>query len=148
MLRPAILAALSLAALLPACDEALSPRTELSANRARWSSAGPTTYSYELQVICFCLPEYVQPVRITVREGAVEEVVSASTGGPLSPAEAALFQITVDSLFDWLQTASGTADQVRVTYDPALGYPRNAWIDYLAAAADDEIGFTTRLLAP
>ena len=140
-----------LSLLLGACENATGPGwLELSANRRKWDLAGPADYTYEFRRICYCLLEAVQAVRITVRDGAVESVVSASSGDPIPPDDVDdHFRVTIDSLFALVAAAAGgEADEVRVTYDPVLGYPREIFIDYYAMAIDDEMSFTAAMLAP
>lgn len=147
MTRHAVAATL-LAASLAACADPAGPGT-LQSNRAKWEAAGPASYTYRLQRTCFCILEDVQPVRITVQSGAVTAVTSATTGDALPPDEAALFQITIDSLFNWVETAAGgAADAVTAEYDATLGYPRMVSIDYVKNAVDDEIAFSALLLTP
>ncbi len=147
MTRHAVAAAF-LAASLAACADPAAPGT-LQSNRTKWEAVGPASYTYRLQVTCFCVAEYVQPVHITVQDGAVTAVTSATTGDALPPNEAALFQITIDSLFNWVATAAGgAADAVTAEYDATLGYPRVVSIDYFTDAVDDEIEFSAQLLTP
>jgi hypothetical protein len=142
-------ATLILVAALAACTEPNGPDT-LMANRMKWAVHGPEDYTYRLQISCFCVPAWIQPVHISVRAGTMLTAVrAAATGDPLPPAEAALYQITIDSLFRWVESAiGGAADDVTVEYDAALGYPREVSIDYIASAIDDEIGFSALLVTP
>ena len=50
--------------------------SELSAARARWESQGLTSYTFEYERRCFCIPAHY---RVTVTEGAV------TATEPLSP---------------------------------------------------------------
>jgi hypothetical protein len=36
---------------------------------------------------------------------------------------------------------AGDPDEINVTYDPTYGYPATVNIDYIAAAADDELSY-------
>ena len=50
--------------------------------------------------------------------------------------------VTIDELFNTIQEAiDGKASQIIVTYDPEVGYPTEASIDYDARIADEEYGF-------
>lgn len=136
-----------LAVLLAACADATGPRAALITNRLKWNTHRLTDYTYRLRITCYCPPEFTEPVEITVHGRAVQGVASAATGTPLSQEQAAYFQITVDSLFGWLETALSEAAAVIVAdYDASLGYPRNVHIDYAQPAVDDEIGFIAQLL--
>ena len=50
------------------------PREELVRNLALWEARDSDDYSFEFQRSCMCPPEYHLPVRITVRDGAVDSV--------------------------------------------------------------------------
>ena len=149
MKRVAVLLPVLALALGGACTNSSGPGAGLTANRMKWDANKPAEYTYQLQISCFCLRELVEPVRISVQGETVESVVSVATGEPLTPEHAAYFQITIDSLFNWVaEAAGGAADEVTAAYDPALGYPRDVRIDYLREAIDDEMAFTAELLAP
>ena len=50
--------------------------------------------------------------------------------------------VTIDALFDTIQEGiDENAAEVTVTYDPALGYPTDAAVDYDARMADEEYRF-------
>ncbi|SRR5690606_22207352 len=114
-----------------------SVRAALDAARARWDAAGIVDYAFVYEEVCFCLPEDRGPFAITVRDGAV---ASATYQG--EPANARRTYPTVDSLFATVEDALDRgAESVRVTFDPVLGYPAEASIDYEAMVADEELGF-------
>ena len=48
------------------------PREELVRNLTLWEARGSDDYSFEFQRSCMCPPEHHMPVRITVRDGAVD----------------------------------------------------------------------------
>lgn len=129
--------------LLVACG-GLGPRdaqrAELEANRERWSSLGPSSYTYALRRACFCGGEYIGPVRVTVVSDTVVERAYVESGEPV-PAVAGEAFPTVDGLFEFLiRVFDDGADQIDVTYDPRLGVPMEISIDFLEGAIDDELG--------
>lgn len=69
-----------------------------------------------------------------------------STGQPPDSASAALYDVTIDDLFDELGAALIHASHVTVTYDPTLGYPRAISIDHIANAVGDEISYEAQLV--
>lgn len=97
--------------------------------RARWTAAGPRSYTLELELAGVLRDRR----RIEVREGAV---VAMTTGGVEVPRQAWDYW-TVDGLFAFLETelanaasperAYGVSDPSRVVlrarFDPDLGYP-------------------------
>lgn len=140
---------LPLGLLLAAACHGTGPAPEIAFNRLKWITHRPAAYTYEFQRLCFCIPEAVARVRISVAGGAVQAVVT-SAGDPVPPADVdRYFRITIDSLFDILEDAARhPADHMTVTYDSRLGYPAEAFIDYELGAADEELGFRAALLAP
>lgn len=118
---------------------------ELAEARARWQAAGPSHYRFVYEVSCFCPEDARGPFTITVRDGAVQEVLFQ--GRPLDPADPR--HPTVDGLFAMLGEAfDEDAELVRVAYDATLGYPVSAYVDYQARMADEELGFTVSALTP
>ncbi len=119
-----------------------STRAALDAARARWQAAGLDGYRFVYELSCFCPEEARGPFTITVRDGAVEEALY--NGRPMNPADERLYP-SVDALFDTLAEAfDRDAETVRVTYDAALGYPTEAYVDYEAMMADEELRFSVR----
>jgi hypothetical protein len=113
----------------------------LEANRTLWSSSRIQSYRYRFRWECFCGQDVVQIVEVTVMRGSVVSVVDAVTGKPLA-AEAAARYRTIDGLFDFLrQAVDRPANSVRSAFDPKLGYPSAAYVDYVASIADEEMGF-------
>lgn len=141
-LRGVVLATL-LAAL--ACGE-LGPETELldelGSRRATWAAIRPYAYAYTLRRSCFCAPESLGPVRVSVQGDIVVERTYADTGEPVPAHLADLFP-TVEGLFALVDHALASgAHEVVVEYEPALGFPEEVWIDYRERLADDELGLS------
>jgi len=95
-------------------------RDELDTARARWSSAGLTSYSFHYRTTGFVAPV---DARITVSAGTVIAVDDLGTSTlPIGAAP------TIDALFDQIEhelAAPHTA--VTATYDPVLGFPASAY---------------------
>lgn len=65
-----------------------------------------------------------------------------SGGVAVPPSEWAFRYFTIDEMFDLIADARARgAHEVRVTYDPQLGYPREVFLDMNAGVADDEQHF-------
>lgn len=117
-------------------------QTELNRQRRRWRAQSIDDYTYTVQRICFCLPDYTAPVRVRVRDGAVTERSYAERSGEV-PAEDARFWPPVEGLFDLVQDAiDRDAHSIQVQYHPELGYPTSVQIDYDQMMADEELGMT------
>ncbi len=92
----------------------------LAEAQRRWKDAGLQVYSFKSTVSCECLPSYVGPLLVTVRQGTVTAVVDVASGTtrPLS------YRVPIDSLFG-LTRAELLARPalLSVTYDGKLGFP-------------------------
>jgi hypothetical protein len=119
----------------------------LAANRQRWAAQGAADYQFTYTRGCFCPPQYRGPFDVTVRGGAVTDVVYRGEG---EPADRALSEFqTVEDLFDLIAEAyDRKAARVDVTYDAATGQPSDVYIDYDEQMADEEIGFTVEPVRP
>jgi len=131
---------------LSGCNDVLapgSPRSELDTNRQKWRGRGYTDYAFTLRVGCFCVE--TGPLRVTVVNDSVVSVVRVSTGETIARAGTP----TVNKLFDLIENAiARPADDLRVTYDAELGFPREIYVDGSFRIADDETTYTVSELAP
>ena len=130
----------------PACDGSTGPALNLGLNREKWHQRGPADYAFEFHRSCFCLDTATFPVRITVRQGAVTEVVWIPGGEPIDAANVArFFNMTLDSLFGVVERAIAVgADRLSVDYDREYGYPTRVTIDYDTRTADEELALDAR----
>jgi hypothetical protein len=97
--------------------------TELERAAARWDRFGPDSYAYAVARVCYCPVESTMPVRVRVEHGVAVERTYVGSGEPVPDAMSHLFP-TVEDLFDILRQAyDEDAHEVRVSYDPDLGYP-------------------------
>ena len=114
----------------------------LASNRALWKASAISDYRYVLAYQCFCPKKFTGPADIAVSGGVVSSSTYVSDG---SPTHVSFDARTVEELFDLVQDGL-TADAMTVTYDPTYGYPASGYIDYIADADDDELGFTATAL--
>ena len=127
--------------MLASCSNDVSgprgPRTELEANRQKWQSRGSRDYTLTMSKLCFCID--VGPFNVTV---ANDSVVAATRTSDGKPAEHRYLP-TVTKLFDFIEQAINEgAVEIRVTYDPDLGYPREVVYDLSTRLADEEVTYT------
>lgn len=118
---------------------------ELAAARGRWATLDIDSYTMEQSIVAQ-LVEYVGPFTVTVTDGLVAEVAyapAAPSAGGTPPADVGV--ATVEEIFDAIDAAIGTADEVRVTYDAETGVPTEVWIDESYDLADEERGYTVAL---
>ncbi|HUG34368.1 MAG TPA: DUF6174 domain-containing protein [Anaerolineales bacterium] len=143
---------ITLALVLAACSAAPSepetpPTGSPAAERQTWEDANISQYRFELTLSCFCAFRDHMPLTIEVRDGKVVSITRAD-GQAVTPEdpnyEFYLTYGTIDDLFTRIESAKADpeAGEVTVTYDPTLGYPADASIDYILLAADDEMYFT------
>ncbi|HYE96219.1 MAG TPA: DUF6174 domain-containing protein [Rubricoccaceae bacterium] len=121
-----------------------TPR-DLAQARARWERAGLDDYTFTLQRNCFCPEEYRGPFEVQVEN---DRIVRVTREG--QPADQHVAQVpTIEELFGLLEGAyAGSAERVVATYDAALGYPVEFFIDESTQIADEEIGYHVPALTP
>jgi len=146
-----ILTACSLFAvgLLAACSDALGPlQSELDANRRKWEAQDLSDYTYRFRQLCFCPPEITDEVWIHVEDNQVASATFVESGEPVGQPRLGELR-TIDGLFDYLQDAiDREAHSIEATFDPTLGYPTHAAIDFIENAVDEEQAFTAEELTP
>ena len=124
---------------------------ELDAHRATWNGGGITNYQVQFQRLCRffgCNTDLIIPVRLTVRDGIITEVVDLDTDEVVTDAPSGTF-LTVDQLFDSIQDAiDRDAADIDIRYDEQLGYPINVDIDINRGVFGDEAVFELRDLQP
>ncbi len=107
----------------------------LEAGRTAWQTRHLQDYRFVWQQSCFCLPDAVQPIVVTVRHN---EIVSATdrSGKPVSDDVRAGIT-TIDALYARAADATCHADEVRISASPD-GVPQSVFIDPSRAMADEE----------
>ncbi len=133
--------------LLAACSALPAPTAARLPERQVWEDADIAHYRFELTLSCFCAFRDQMPLTIEVQDG---EVVSMTfpDGQPV-PMDDPNYEFylsygTMEGIFERIEgaLADPEAGQVTVKYDPTLGFPLDAAIDYIELAADDEMYLT------
>lgn len=126
------------ALLLSACS--VFGGMQLSNARNRWQSSSLTHYRYDLHVGCFCAFVEKMPLTIEVQDGRVVSM-QYQDGTAVSAEDRQIFERyeTIDKLFDFTAESQKKADEIKISYDPAYGFPDNVYIDFIRQAADDEL---------
>jgi hypothetical protein len=115
--------------------------SELEIMQSVWEAQGLESYRFQFHWQCFCLPDYLETVWVTVEDGEIASVEAVDPNFEGNLPDRSEFR-TIDGLFELIREAiEGQAYQIRVTYDDTIGYPASAYIDYDAAIADEERGF-------
>jgi hypothetical protein len=144
---------LAVACLLLACT-VFEPATpdlaeELSARRAAWDALGIVDYFHVANMLCYCPPDLLTPVRLEVVDGRIVAAEDLETGEPVPVVTMAgePRYYTVDDLFRVIERALANGARLEVEYDPEMHYPRhiNTWIP---GALDSQFTHQARDLAP
>ena len=118
---------------------------ELQENRQLWRSQQLKNYQYIYQQRCFCVPPSNTPLKVSVKNDKITQVVNLNTDQRLTDLT---FPKTIDQLFNIIQDAiQRNADEILITYDKTLGYPNRIAIDYQRILADDEITYIVENLS-
>jgi hypothetical protein len=143
-IRMALLLALGAAA----CSSPFAPHElrVLAAARAQWGLRPFADYTFEARHGCFCLPEQVGPVQITVRQGAIESVTLLETGEPVTPT----YWFTIEDLYERIPTWAeyDGVEDVSVDYDPTLGFPTRVEVRFGEGVVDAGDTYTISNVAP
>ncbi|MCH7738684.1 MAG: hypothetical protein IIC93_00885 [Chloroflexi bacterium] len=124
-----------------------SSEADLLAARTLWQE-GVGNYQFVFEWHCFCGLGAGVSVEIEVRRNAIVSVRPENSDALLEPSELGKY-MTVEGLFGFIKDGfDRNAARVRVTYDPVLGYPAEAWIDYSLNIIDEERGFSLADFSP
>jgi len=135
--------------LIPGCDLVKSSlQRDLDAARARWERADIRSYEFRLRVGCFCPPNIIFPVIMTVQNGVNTDAEYAQEPKEITTDFFKQYD-TIDKLFEVVQKAiDDRVDSLTVVYESANGYPKSINIDRIKDAVDDEIAFFVESFAP
>ncbi|WP_342631104.1 DUF6174 domain-containing protein [Marinobacter alkaliphilus] len=140
-----VFGAVILSLLLAGCagagkDKDMSPVSTIDEARALWQSQGVKGYEVTIEQTCFCPPDLLQPMRVTVREGRVIDIEGLEQ--PLNhPDILDERRLTIEGLLELVEQARGSADKLLVEYDPHYGFPASLEVDYSPFIADDEFSY-------
>lgn len=134
---------LALGVLLTACagpGKDAEPVNSLPEALLVWQAQAVAGYEVTIEQTCFCPPDLLQPMRVTVREGKVIDIEGLEQ--PLNhPDILDERRLTIEGLFDLIEQARGSADKLVVEYDPHYGFPVSLEVDYSPFIADDEFSY-------
>lgn len=104
---------------------------ELAAARALWEASGPSSYQFEINGGgCECA--LAGRFQVFVEDHRVTEVIGLDRLQFMGPERG----LTIDGLFEMIDEGLAVADEVDVTYDLELGFPRSFTIVWNREADD------------
>ena len=117
------------------CDSDAS----IAAAQNAWHVRHLHDYRFVWQQTCFCLPDAVQPILVTVQQG---EIVSATDRNGVAVSDDVRKNLmSIDALYRYIDAAQCTAERVRVAAADD-GVPTGISIDPRRSVADDEFDVT------
>lgn len=100
----------------------------------KWVLSGIKSYTFQLQVVCFCLIE--EPYKITVENGVAFNIEGNEKWGYEE------FPVTFNALFELIfSKLENEPFQYSLSFNETYGYPEEVYFDMDAQIADEEIGF-------
>lgn len=129
-------------------DDDSFQNNKLNEARTLWNGKDVDSYSYVLELQCFCAPaSELRPVVVTVQNGVVQSVLYDSENpAQRTPAPASVFgpYDTVEELFAFVEDAiERDADLLQVGYDAEYGFPNVVNVDYQSGGSEQKLLFVT-----
>jgi len=136
--------------LISSCDSISDGRKDdnFRTNLNLWKEQNIENYSFEFSKLCYCSGLF-NPSIIVVKADTIQAVLDPETGEALRDpqTEELVFPkfsesfLTIDELFDIIDSARQKADKLIVEYNQKTGYPEYIEIDYIKEAIDDEVTY-------
>jgi hypothetical protein len=115
-------------------------QSELDGYKERWNDLEISDYRYGIHVSCFCLPDYVSPKTIVVRDDEIDSVIVTKTG---NASEITNYDTVLDSFDDVQNALDKFYSIIEVEYNEAYGYPKvvslNPSTEYMDAGTYTQI---------
>ena len=106
------------------------------ASQSRWAAAAMDDYRFTLAIYCLC--PFKEPVEVTVRDGQVTSVTAHGLDAPAD--DVSWYPLTMELALRAVEEHLD-ADEITVTFDPALGYPTHVSAKPDLETYDDEVNF-------
>ncbi|MEO8478085.1 MAG: DUF6174 domain-containing protein [Gemmatimonadota bacterium] len=142
--------ALLIAITIMGCSSPTLPEErDLRAAQARWDARAFPDYEMDIRIGCFCPPDVAEWSRVRIVGGIVTEVMRLSDSTVLAPNLWTMWQ-SIDQIFERLRGVHGSDVYAHftATFDPALGFPREANLVERPNVADAGIAWSIRRVAP
>lgn len=133
---------------------------QLKEMKAKWYSMKPSNYQYIIQHSCYCVPIYLGPFQVVIKNNQLDtvyftnpELIEAyfAEEYPDDPLleimkvvnEELITGLLIDSIFSRLEEdLLGDPYSFSVDYDETYGFPSDFYFDYDKNIADEEFGST------
>lgn len=116
------------------------PVTDYPEALALWQSKAVAGYEVTIEQTCFCPPDLLQPMRVTVRQGKVIDIEGLEQ--PLNHPEVLdERRLTIEGLLSLIAESGERASKLVVQYDQQYGFPVRLEIDGSPFIADDEFSY-------
>jgi len=112
-----------------------------NSKRKQWKSLNISNYSFDFRWICFCIPDYLEPVNISVKNGVISQIISIKESKVIQGNQASFFK-TIDGLFDYIQDMiECNAYRITIDYHDHIGFPLEGDVDKNKLVVEDEESF-------
>lgn len=118
--------------------------------KEKWEAKKSPDYTFKYNRGCFC--PYFGNLEVRVNADTISALIDLETSLEatieIDGEMVRLFDFypnsfyTIDALFEELEIAVNSADEMSGKYDSDLGYPLEVFIDYHTEAIDDEVSYT------
>lgn len=143
-LKVVTIAFLVLTSSAKACEEVT--RNTLIEKYQQWQDQDINAYYYIVKKNCFCSPEYIKELKVTVVDGLVV-AANYTDSGKKASADVFKQQLTISQWYELaLDSLSNEHGVVKITFADQSIYPSNIYIDQHIRRADDEYTITIKEL--
>ena len=134
-----LLALLPMLILLSCITRAPSVSEQTTKDHYRYWSEHSQSYEVSFQQSCYCLPDNIRPMRITVKQNKIVGAIFEEDHS-IVPNEIISDLLTIDAMFQVIINAEAKpAHRVDIKFDQKNHFPRMVDIDFDSRIADDEL---------
>jgi 3,4-dihydroxy-2-butanone 4-phosphate synthase len=108
-------------------------QNELDGYKERWNDLEISDYRYGIHVSCFCMPDYVSPKTIEVRDDEIDSITVTGTGDAY---EITSYDTVLDSFGDIQNALDRFYSIIEVEYNETYGYPKVVSLNPSTGMAD------------
>jgi Family of unknown function (DUF6174) len=114
----------------------------IAAAQGTWNQHRPSAYSYDWERSCFCDPNEIRPMHISVTGDHITSAAFSDDHVAI-PDAAAVGALTIDGVFAALrERLDEGGNAFTLTFDPALGFPTSVYANTITGPTDGEFAVT------